>query len=141
MVGASPTRQVRRLARHPRIEVTGFVDDPYALLKGSLCTAAPMQTGGGIQNKVLETMALGTVNIVSPLAARGIGARHGRHWLVIDDPQEMAHTLNDIAAHPEKYLPLGTAARDYIRRHFTWTIYGRKIREVVEQVRKEKSGS
>ncbi len=137
IAGASPTRQVRRLARDPRIEVTGFVDDPYALLKGSLCTVAPMQTGGGIQNKVLETMALGTINIVSPLAARGIGAEHGRHWFVIDDPREMASTINKIFRTPERFQPMGEAARTFIRRHFTWKIYGEKIYHIIDQLLEE----
>lgn len=49
------------------------MDDPYLILKKAIAVIAPMQTGGGIQNKVLEAMALGKINLLSSKAAAPIG--------------------------------------------------------------------
>ncbi|KAA0257637.1 glycosyltransferase [Deferribacter autotrophicus] len=98
IVGANPSKHVLRLSKkYTNIEVTGFINDPYEILNSSIAVIAPMQTGGGIQNKILESMALGTINIVSTLAAKPIiGAKHNEHLIVCDDPKEMAYLINTI---------------------------------------------
>ena len=85
VVGAYPTSAVRELEKkYDNVAITGYVEDPYEILKSSICVVAPMQTGGGIQNKILESMALGTVNIVSSKAAKPIKAKDKEHFLVVD---------------------------------------------------------
>ena len=64
IVGTHPLPRVKALASD-RIEVTGFIDDPYPILSGALAVVVPMLIGGGIQNKLLEAMALGCVTINS----------------------------------------------------------------------------
>jgi len=135
IVGAYPTKKVKSLERkYKNVVVTGFVEDPYEIVKSSLCVVAPMQTGGGIQNKVLESMALGTINIVSSLAAKPIAARNTEEFLVIDDPVDIALTINDIYKNPEKYVHIKEKSREYIKANFTWSIYERKIIDVIKSV-------
>ena len=135
VVGAYPTSTVKELEKkHNNVVVTGYVEDPYEILKSSLCVVAPMQTGAGIQNKVLESMALGTINIVSSKTAKPIKAKDKEHFLIIDDPQEIARTINDIYNNPEKYEYLKINSREFIKRNFTWGIYEKKLLEVIEEV-------
>ena len=137
VVGAYPTKIIQDLPRKfQNVEVTGFVDDPYLILKSSLCVVAPMQTGGGIQNKILECMALGTINIVSSLAAKPIGAEHGKHFLVYDDPKEMADIINKIYEKPKDFEHLKQNARDFIKNHYSWTIYEKRLLEIIDAVLK-----
>lgn len=135
VVGAYPTSAVRELEKkYDNVAITGYVEDPYVILKSSLCVVAPMQTGGGIQNKILESMALGTVNIVSSKAAKPIKARDREHFLVVDNPKEMAETINDIYNNPEKYNYLKVNSREYIKNNFTWSIYEQKLLQIIEEV-------
>jgi len=137
VVGAYPTNKIKKLEKiYPNLKITGYVEDPYIILKSALCVVAPMQTGGGIQNKVLESMALGTINIVSSLAAKPIGAKHGEHFLICDNPQEMVELINDIFRNPQKYEYIKFNAREFIRYNFTWTIYEQKLLKVIEEVLK-----
>ncbi len=137
VVGAYPTKIIQDLPKKFRnVEVTGFVDDPYLILKSSLCVVAPMQTGGGIQNKILECMALGTINIVSSLAAKPIGAEHGKHFLVCDDPKEIADIINKIYEKPKDFEHLKQNARDFIKNKYTWTIYEKRLLEIIDAVLK-----
>jgi glycosyltransferase involved in cell wall biosynthesis len=138
VVGAYPKKIIQDLPKKfKNVEVTGYVGDPYLILKSCLCVVAPMQTGGGIQNKILESMALGTINIVSSLAAKPIGAEHGKHFLVCDDPKEMANIINNIYENPKNFETLKKNAREYIMNNFTWSIYEKKLMEIIENILKD----
>jgi len=135
VVGAYPKKIIQDLPKKfINVEVSGYVEDPYLILKSCLCVVAPMQTGGGIQNKILESMALGTINIVSSLAAKPIGAEHGKHFLVCDDPKEMANVINNIYKNPKNFETLKKNAREFIMNNFTWTSYEKKLLNVIENV-------
>jgi glycosyltransferase involved in cell wall biosynthesis len=135
VVGAYPVKVIQGLPKNfQNVEVTGFIEDPYLILKSSLCVVAPMQTGAGIQNKILECMALGTINIVSSLAAKPIGAEHGKHFLVCDNPKDMANLINKIYENPKNFEFLKVNARDFIKNNFTWQIYEKKLLNVIDNV-------
>lgn len=135
IVGAYPPKKILNLAkRYNNIKVTGYVKDPYLILKSSLCVVAPMQTGGGIQNKILESMALGTINIVSSLAAKPIGAEHGKHYFVCDNPKEIAELIDNIYKNPQDFEHIKINAREFIRNNFTWKIYEDKLLKVINEI-------
>jgi len=135
VVGAYPKKIIQDLPKtFKNVEVTGYVEDPYLILKSCLCVVAPMQTGGGIQNKILESMALGTINIVSSLAAKPIGAEHGKHFLVCDDPKEMVNLINKIYENPKNFEYLKVNARDFIKNNFTWQITKKNFLNVIDNV-------
>jgi glycosyltransferase involved in cell wall biosynthesis len=134
IVGAYPTSKISNLTfKYPNITITGFMEDPYAILNSSMVVVAPMQTGAGIQNKVLEAMALGTINIITSLAAKPIiGAVHGEHFLIADTADDFCNTILDIFTRPEKYNSIKEAARDFISRYYTWKAYEREYIKAIE---------
>ena len=135
IVGAYPPKKILNLAkRYNNIKVTGYIEDPYLILKSSLCVVAPMQTGGGIQNKILESMALGTVNIVSSLAAKPIGAEHRKHYFVCDNPQKIAELIDNIYKNPQDFERIKINAREFIRNNFTWKIYEDRLLKVINEI-------
>jgi glycosyltransferase involved in cell wall biosynthesis len=103
-----------------------------------------MQSGGGIQNKVLESMALGKVNLVSALAAAALkGLENGcctgeRVMYICRTPEEYVKRLLDMAVKRtavstfSEYETVGQAAREYIRRHYTWEKYGEAYLKGIE---------
>jgi len=104
IVGAYPAEEVRNAAaQYPDVTVTGFVEDPYMYASQAMAMVAPMQSGGGIQNKVLEGMALGKVNIVSSLAAAALeGVVPGKELLIADRPEQYAEILTDMCPWADK---------------------------------------
>ena len=140
IIGAFPTEEVQKLAeQHENITVTGFVDDPYRILGSTMAVIAPMQTGGGIQNKVLEGMAVGQINVISSLAARPIlEAVSGEHFLIADTPQQYAEILTRIREHPERYAAMGSTAREFIRTHYTWETFEKTYIEGICQIEKSR---
>lgn len=124
IIGASPCRDVRALANE-RVRVTGFMADAYPALRGSLAVVAPMQFGGGIQNKILEAMSVGGLCIATSSPARTLqGAQHGKEILIADKPEEYVEILHDIHLNPEAYAHIRSAAQVYILENHSWKSAG-----------------
>jgi glycosyltransferase involved in cell wall biosynthesis len=135
IVGGNPTKKIVDYSKkYKNVKVTGFVDDPYEILNSCMCIVAPMQTGAGIQNKILETMALGTINIISSLAAIPIGAEDGKDYLVIDRPLEIANTINEIFSNKDNFEFYKLNSREFIKNNFTWSIYEKVFIDTIEEV-------
>jgi glycosyltransferase involved in cell wall biosynthesis len=111
-----------------RIQFTGYLEDPYAQLANCECIIAPMQTGGGIQNKILESMGIGQIVITTSLAGSPIvGAVHGTHFFIEDYPQGMANRINEIVANRLSYEEVGCNAKELISKAYTWHNYEEKL--------------
>jgi len=93
-----------------------------------------MRTGGGIQNKVLESMALGTINIISKLAAIPIGGENGKDYIVEDNAKRIADIINDIFINKEKYSFLKENSKKYILENYTWSKYEEKYHKIIEEL-------
>jgi sugar transferase (PEP-CTERM/EpsH1 system associated) len=90
IVGSKPTAAVRTLGQLPGIKVTGRVEDVRPWLAHAYAVAAPLRIARGIQNKVLEAMAMEKVLLATPEAWRGIEDFEGRKGCISGDPEVMA---------------------------------------------------
>ena len=94
LLGASPSRRVRALARRdPTVEVTGTVSDVRAQLWRSAVAAAPLRLARGVQTKVLEAVAAGLPAVVTPVVAAGLPPAIGDACLVADTASDFAAAL------------------------------------------------
>jgi len=140
IVGANPTKAIIEEARKfPNVRVTGFVDDPFVYVKSAMAIVAPMQTGGGIQNKVLESMGLGKAVITTTLSALPIhGAINGEHLLIADTPEEFIARILEIKSNPDKANKIGVSARQFIIDNYTWQAYGERYVGEIERILRTK---
>lgn len=139
IVGAYPTAELINLSKnYPNITVTGFLEDLYEIIQSAMLVVAPMQTGAGIQNKVLEAMALGTINIITTLAANPIiGAENNVHFIIADSSEEFISKITDVSLYPNKYLPLKTASHQFIKNKYTWQSFENQyIKSIEEELKK-----
>ncbi len=127
IVGTEPSREIQALAERPGIVVTGFVEDPYQYLEKAKVVVAPIRFGAGLQNKVLEGMALRKPVVASTIATQAIGGRDGREYLVADEPKEILGALVRCFEAPPLRSALGANARAWIEAHFTWASTGRRF--------------
>jgi glycosyltransferase involved in cell wall biosynthesis len=127
IVGAHPTPRVRSLADGDRIVVTGEVDRPQDWIRSAAVVVAPMISGAGQQNKILEAMALGRPVVTTSLAAGGIGGEPGVHYLVGDDPASFARAVEDLLADPPRREQVGAAGRQLVRERYTWQSVGDRL--------------
>jgi sugar transferase (PEP-CTERM/EpsH1 system associated) len=119
IVGSNPAPDVKALADRSGVTVTGRVPDVRPYLAESRAVIAPMRVARGIQNKVLEAMAMAKPVIATSDAIEGINAETGRHVQIADTPDRFAAavvgvldgTLGD---------GLPARARDFVQRNFGW---------------------
>ena len=119
IVGARPAPQVQALAEIDGIEVTGTVPDVRPYLAHAAMSVAPLRIARGIQNKVLEAMAMAQVVVVSPQALEGIEATIGRDLLLARDAEEFIATITAQLAAPD--LQMGPAARNRVEQRYGWS--------------------
>jgi glycosyltransferase involved in cell wall biosynthesis len=134
VVGADPSPRVIKLSeRNPRVVVTGFVEDPYPMLRGALACICPIQIGGGIQNKVIEGLAVGAVGVVSPLAAQPMQEIDRSGLTVCDTPQQWADVIMKIQGDPHSFESYRSLGRQYAREHFSWESYAIAVKQSIVQ--------
>ena len=118
IVGSNPAPQVRKLAGLPGVVITGRVDDVRPYLAYAAAAIAPMRIARGIQNKVLEAMAMARPVIVSEAGIEGIKAIHGQDVLVARQASDYGQYLEDVLAHNDESL--GSSARRRVTQDFSW---------------------
>lgn len=119
IVGAKPTQDVLNLAKIPSVFVTGRVNDVRPFLRYADVVVAPLRMARGIQNKVLEGMAMARPVVVTPQGLEGIDARHGVELLVAATADDFAAAVH-AAAQPDAGR-LGAAARDLMLNAYAWS--------------------
>ncbi|MBF5042900.1 glycosyltransferase [Aggregicoccus sp. 17bor-14] len=126
VVGMAPSERVRALASRD-VEVTGPVADMGEALRDASVAVCPMRSGSGIQNKVLEAMAVGTPVVSSAIANRGVNGVDGRDLLVRDDPEGFARAVLQLLGDAGLRQRLGQAGRDYVEHHFRWERHAERL--------------
>jgi glycosyltransferase involved in cell wall biosynthesis len=118
IVGARPVAAVTALAARPGVLVTGTVPDVRPYIAHAAVCVAPLRIARGIQNKVLEAMAMARPMVVSPQALEGIDAAPGAELLVADGAAEHLSTLSHLLASSD--AGMGAAARTKVERQYSW---------------------
>jgi glycosyltransferase involved in cell wall biosynthesis len=121
IVGREPTAALIRAASDPRVTVTGFVSDMRPHLESGAAFVAPLRFGAGIQNKLLEAMAMEMPIITSAVAAAGVTVDEHPVPVVVarDAPGFAAETIAAVRAVRKDPTPRAEARR-YVARQFTW---------------------
>lgn len=116
VVGARPTGSVRSLAA-PDVVVTGKVDDVRPYLAHAGAVVAPLKLARGLQNKVLEGMAMARPVVATSAAARALDVSSGTELWIADEPEEFAQAIiGALEERPE----VAAKARRYVEHNHDW---------------------
>ncbi len=118
IAGANPTSAVRRLASES-VEVSGWVDDVAGCYSRSRVFLAPMELGTGMQNKLLQAMAMEVPCVTTPLAAEALGSC--RDVLRVGaSSEQLAQCVVDLLERPEESRRLGREGREMVVSRYRW---------------------
>jgi sugar transferase (PEP-CTERM/EpsH1 system associated) len=120
VVGSKPTSEVEKLARLPGVRVTGFVDDVRDYLSAADVCVVPLRIARGIQNKVLEAMAMGRPVVSTPQALEGIRAVPGQDLIAADDETSFAESVIELLENRAGAEAMGARARACVERFYSW---------------------
>ncbi len=121
VVGRNPIAELRALDQVDGCFVWGRVADMRCWLKGADVAIAPLEIARGVQNKVLEAMAMGLPAVLSGEAATGIEAENGKHFQIADSDQALADAIIALASQPAKARAMGQAARRHVVETASWS--------------------
>jgi glycosyltransferase involved in cell wall biosynthesis len=119
--GATPHGSLKKLVhQHKQIDMTGWVDDIRDSYLNGKIFLAPMTIGTGMQNKILEAMALKTPCVTTDLANNAISAVDDKHILVGNTPAELIAKLKELLESEEKRATIANAAQEFVQERYSW---------------------
>jgi len=119
IVGAQPSAKVLKL-KSDRVKVTGWVENISEYYSKSKIFIAPMQIGTGLQNKLLEAMAMKLPCITSELANNALGATHNENILIGDNEEDYIHYVLKLMEDADLQKEIGQKGYEFVKENYTW---------------------
>jgi glycosyltransferase involved in cell wall biosynthesis len=134
IVGRDPADAVLALGTHAGVEVVGEVDDVGTYLARAAVFVAPILSGSGIKNKVLEAFAVSRPVVATSLAVEGLPVSDGREARVADGADAFARAIVDLLADPAAAERIGAAGRGLVEDRYTWEACADRYRRLYEDL-------
>ena len=129
--GANPSPRVLAL-RSRNVTVTGWVDDMSEWYAKSRIFIAPMHLGTGLQNKLLEAMAMRLPCITSPLAGRPLkGVESGKEILVCNTTTGYVEMVLQLLENEESYQEIAENGYQFVKRNYNWETINHRLEEII----------
>jgi sugar transferase (PEP-CTERM/EpsH1 system associated) len=134
IVGSNPSPEVLKLARRDGVFVSGRVADVRPYIAHATASVAPMRIARGIQNKVLEAMAMARPVVLTAAALEGIAADPMLETIVADTTADFAAACCRLATTTDG-TAIGAAARHRIIRDYDWDATLRQFDDILRPAR------
>jgi glycosyltransferase involved in cell wall biosynthesis len=134
IVGSNPASDIERLDNDKAITVTGFVDDVRPYVAPASVFVCPIRAATGLNNKVIEAMAMGLPVVATPGACEGIGVTPGKDILLAEQPMDFAEAVISLMTDTGLNQRIGKAGREFVMENFSWQHAGDKLRQVYAEV-------
>jgi len=123
IVGRSPTPAVGALAELPGVTVTGTVDDVRPYLQHARLVVAPLRLARGIQNKILEAMAMEKAVVASESCVGAMKVQVGRDIVAATSAEDFETAVATLLGSAQEALQMGQAARRCVLRNYSWSAH------------------
>ncbi|MFL5244250.1 MAG: TIGR03087 family PEP-CTERM/XrtA system glycosyltransferase [Gemmataceae bacterium] len=120
LVGRQPGLEVQRLGAIPGVDVVGTVPDVRPYLSQAAVVVAPLRLARGVQNKVLEALAMGKPTVASPEALEGLKEPKQLPAIRASTYQEWIDAIIDLLDNAQRRQEAGTKGRQYVEEHYNW---------------------
>ncbi len=120
IVGRRPSPAVRRLSKIQGVNVVGQVADVRPFMAAASVVVVPLQLARGVQNKVLEALAMGKATVASPEALAGLQANGPQPVVRADSPGEWTEAILGLLDSQSECRRLGAEARRFVEMHHSW---------------------
>lgn len=133
IVGRDPSPALQEKAQpFADVKITGFVEDMRPYLERAAVFVAPLRFGSGIQNKVLEAMAMEVPVVTTTLVAAGfrVDGAGEPPVIVADGEEQFAQRVAALLGEEETRAHLAAAGRRFVENHFVWSSSAAKLEEM-----------
>ena len=133
IVGRNPTQQIRQLSRQPNVIVTGAVPDVRPYLARARVAVAPLRIARGVQNKILEAMAMGLPVVGTPAALQGTWATTTDGVRMAKSPRAFTHELVTLLKDHALQRQCALQARRYVQEHHQWDEHNARLEALLRE--------
>ena len=119
IAGARPDRRVKLLAGK-NVTITGWIEDIRDAYSSCKIFVAPLWSGTGQQNKILEAMAMGIPCVTSSAVNNAIGGTHEKEIMVADTVDEFKMCIKRMLNDVPFYMELKENALMFVRENYSW---------------------
>jgi glycosyltransferase involved in cell wall biosynthesis len=130
VVGKNPPREVLALQEDPRIEVTGYVEDPTPYLAAADAFVVPLHAGGGMRVKILDAWLWGVPVVTTPIGAEGIDVLDMSNVLLAGDAPAFAEATARLLTDPQMNARLRVTGRAFVEERYAWQAVYPKVDEI-----------
>lgn len=134
IVGSNPAKEVQALAGAEGVVVTGRVPDVRPLVEGAALVVAPMRIARGVQNKVLEAMAMGKAVVATPAGLEGIDAAIGVEAIAAASGDAFAREVVALAQDASRARRIGAAAHTRILSDYQWPLQLARLDAAIDRL-------
>lgn len=120
IVGRNPSEKLRIIAARHNVEVTGSVADIRPHVHAAAVYLVPLRVGSGTRLKIFEAMAMGKAIVSTRLGAEGLPVKSGENLVLADTPEDFARQTVRLLRGDGERARLGDAAREMVRRDYSW---------------------
>lgn len=122
IIGGNATEEIQALGRQDGIEILGFVENPAQYLQSATLVIAPMVSGSGLQNKIVQAMYLQAPVLTTPIGAQGLCRVSEKEIIIAESTEDIITKLKyylreDAKSEREE---IGRCAREYIQRYYSY---------------------
>jgi len=129
--GATPTPLIQKIAqKNENIKLTGWVNDIRTSYARGKIFIAPMMIGTGLQNKLIEAMAMGIPCITTTLANNAINAQHELSIVVADTADEFNKAIEKLLSNEQFYNTISQNGKSHVLNNFNWRNSSIKLHEL-----------
>jgi glycosyltransferase involved in cell wall biosynthesis len=120
IVGSNPAKEVLSLSSDSGVTVTGYVPDTREYLNKAAVVVVPLRIARGIQNKILEAMAMGISVVATPQAFEGIEAQPGRDLVLGENAEKFGECVIKLIRKVSLRKSIGDNARRIVEKNYCW---------------------
>jgi polysaccharide biosynthesis protein PslH len=134
IAGVEPVKEIIKLEKNKRIKVTGKVESMAETIAQADISIVPMQSGSGMQNKILEAMACGIPIVASTFGLGTIKAINNESILIADTPSEFIDRVILLIEDQSKRERIGLNALKFVKNNHNWDLGGEKIQSIYDKL-------
>jgi len=134
IVGASPAPEITALKNIDGIEVTGYVESTVPYFQNAAIVVAPMLSGAGVQNKIIQAMSYGCCVATTTIGAEGLNLT-GNDLLIFNSDKEWINGLDGLLRDRGRRIQVGINARETISRTLVKDEIYKQFRKLLENIK------
>jgi sugar transferase (PEP-CTERM/EpsH1 system associated) len=133
IVGRKPTDEILRLQQIPGVEVVGEVPDVRPFLNQGTIVVIPLRIARGIQNKVLEGLAMAKAVVASPESLKALQCQSGKHLLSAETTEQWIKAVSRLLADSTLRKTLGQSGRQFVEENHSWEKCLKPLNEILSR--------